>query len=305
MINRLGYACINVTLREHDIKVNRKMTRATFLKRGKEYAGELALKNIEDMATILAWNGSSGIKLYRMSSSMFPWMSNYELSELPQYEDICRVLKLCGDIAKNFDMRLSFHPGAFTILSSPKPAVVEKAIKELDQHSEIMDLMGLSESPFNKINIHIGGAYDDKENTLNRFCYYFGELKPSTQRRLTIENDDRQSLYTVEELMPVHKRIGIPIVFDFHHHDCHPGTLTKNEAFEMALSTWPTGIIPAVHMSSSRKLNEDSTAKTVAHADYIYELIPTGYHLVDVVCETKQKELSVLKYLSEYSLVCG
>jgi UV DNA damage endonuclease len=305
MINRIGYACINVTLRqEENVKVNRKMIRKTWLAKGLPWASELALSNVKGVARILQWNADNNIKLYRMSSTMFSWMSEYELSDLPDYKEICQVLKDCGDFAKQHDMRISFHPGAFTILASPKQPVIEKAIKELDQHSEIMDLMGLSATPFNKINIHIGGAYGDKPGTLARFSESFKRLQPNTQRRLTIENDDRQSLYTVKDLMAVHNAVGIPIVFDFHHYNLHPGDQTLTEAYEMALSTWPDGIVPAVHMSSSRQLNEDSTAKSVAHADYIYEEIPTGEHLVDVVCETKQKELSVLRYLSEYSLVC-
>lgn len=303
MINRLGYACINVTLRESaNVKINRKMIRKTFKEKGIDYASELSLKNIKDLYEILKWNLEHDILLYRMSSSMFPWMSDYELNELPDYIEICKVLKQCGDFAKDNNMRLSYHPGSFTILASPKNEVVTKAIKELNQHSEIMDLMGLSASPFNKINIHIGGAYGEKEETLNRFINNFSRLNPNTQRRLTIENDDRQSLYTVEDLMKVHNSTKIPIVFDYHHYQLHPGELTLKESYLLAYSTWPINIIPTFHMSSSRKLNEDSSAKPVAHADYIYDEIITFNKPVDVVCEAKQKELSVIRYLLENSL---
>lgn len=300
MINKIGYACINMSLKKEGIKINRKMIQKTFKEKGIDYAGELALENANGIIEILKWNSLNGMQVYRMSSAMFPWMSEYEISELPQYPEIKRTLEQIGNFAKENDIRLSFHPGAFTILCSPKEQVIQKAVKELNQHSEIMDLMGLEASPYNKINIHIGGAYGNKEETLERFCNNFKLLNENTQKRLTVENDDRDSLYTVEDLMFVHERTGVPIVFDFHHYDCHPGKLSKLESLDLALSTWPENIIPIVHMSSSKRIYEDASAKVVAHADYLYEEIPSTGKLYDCVCECKAKEQAVLRYVKEY-----
>ena len=303
MIQRLGYACINSTLAAKKITTGRKMIKATFKERGISYASQLALLNVTDLKSIIEWNVKNGIIMYRMSSSMFPWCSEYEFKDLPDYKKIKSVLKQAGDIANNNDMRISFHPGHFTILSSAKSYVTNLAIKDLNQHAEIMDMMGLPKSHHSKINIHIGGAKSGKVETMNRFCAAFKKLKPSVKSRLTIENDDRPSMYTVSDLMYVHRLIGTPIVFDYHHYDCHPGELTKQESFELAMTTWPKGIIPAVHYSSSRRNYEDPTCKVVAHADYIYdEILDYGYD-IDVMCECKAKELGVIKYLKEYQLI--
>jgi len=302
MINRFGYACININLKKKGVKINRKMIAKTFKEKGIEYAGELALLNIQGVAETLVWNVENNILAYRMSSAMFPWMSEYEFKDLPQYNQISALLSSVGEYAKQNNVRLSFHPGAFTILCSPRESVVNKAVKELNQHSEIMDMMGLEASPYNKINIHIGGAYDDKPSTLDNFCENFQRLDPNAKSRLTVENDDRTSLYTVQDLMYVHEKTGIPIVFDFHHYDCHPGELSKNESLNLAMSTWPKGIIPVVHMSSSKRNYEDSTAKVIAHADYIYDEIPTTGIPFDVVVEAKMKEDAVLRYIKEFKV---
>jgi UV DNA damage endonuclease len=300
MIKRLGYACINETLAAKKITTGRKMIKATFKERGLDYASQLALLNVTDLKTIMEWNVANGIKMYRMSSSMFPWCSEYEFKDLPHYNQIKSVLKQTGDIANQNDIRVSFHPGHFTILSSAKSYVTNIAIKDLNQHAEIMDLMGLPKSHHSKINIHIGGAKSGKVETMDRFCTAFKKLKPSTKARLTIENDDRPSMYTVSDLMYVYNKIGTPIVFDYHHHDCHPGELTKQESFELAMTTWPQDIIPAVHYSSSRRNYEDPTCKVVAHADYIYDEIPDYGFDIDVMCESKAKELAILEYIETY-----
>jgi len=300
MVNKFGYACININLKKKGVKINRKMIAKTFKERGIEYAGELALLNIQGVAETLEWNVQNGIYAYRMSSAMFPWMSEYEFKDLPQYNVISALLASIGQYAKDNGVRLSFHPGAFTILCSPRDTVVAKAIKELNQHSEIMDMMGLEASPYNKINIHIGGAYESKQDTLDKFCDNFQLLDPNTKSRLTIENDDRTSIYTVEDLMYVHEKVGIPIVFDFHHYDCHPGELSKEESLRLALSTWPSDVMPAVHMSSSKRNYEDATAKVIAHADYIYDEIPSIGIPFDVIVEAKMKEQAVLRYIKEF-----
>lgn len=300
MIRKIGYACINTELASKKIKVNRKMIKKTFQEKGLEGASQLALLNIIDLKKIMEWNVKNGIQMYRMSSSMFPWSSEYEFQDLPDFKQIKTILKEIGDIANQNDIRVTFHPGHFTILSSAKPHVVRAAVKDLNQHAQIMDMMGLPATHHSKINIHIGGAKTGKIEAMDRFCEGFNQLIPSAKARLTIENDDRQSLFDVEDLLYVHNKIGTPIVFDYHHHDCHPGNLTKQEAFELAITTWPDDIIPAFHFSSSKRKYEDSTAKVVAHADYMYNKIHDYGYNIDIMCECKSKENGVLKYIEKY-----
>lgn len=295
---RLGYACINMSLQQAGgICTNRTMRQKTYNERGLPYCSELALQNAKDLVNIIKWNNEMGIKLFRMSSQIFPWMSYYQLDELPDYEAICDYLYMAGDEASG-KQRLTFHPGHFNVLGSPNPTVVNKTIKELNQHSEIMNIMGLSRSHYNKINIHIGGAYGDKQATLDRWIHNFYKLNFSTQERLTVENDDKASMFSVKELYEgIYKKCGVPIVFDFYHHKFCTGGLTEQEALELALSTWPKDIVPLTHYSESRRKEHlDESIKAQAHSDLIYNKIPTYNNEFDCVVEAKHKELAIVNY---------
>jgi UV DNA damage endonuclease len=158
----------------------------------------------------------------------------------------------------------------------------------------------LEPSHWNKINIHVGGAYGNKQETLKRFAQNFKKLSSSLQRRLTVENDDKKGLFTVSELLSLHEVIDIPIVFDYFHHKLHPGPLNEEEAFLAAYDTW--NVKPVFHYSSSRKDREDPAAKREAHSDWVHEEINTYGKDVDIVLETKMKELSLLKYREKHSL---
>ena len=197
---KLGYACINMTLQAAGgITTNRGMRQKTFNERGLSYVSELALQNVRDLVTIIKWNEEMGIKLFRMSSELFPWMTYYDFEDLPDYDKIKNVLKGIGTLAEKYGHRLTFHPSHFNALGSPNPKVLESTIKELNEHSKIMDLMGLSATVYNKINIHIGGAYGDKQATLKRWIDNYYELDSNAQMRLTVENDDKENMYSVKE----------------------------------------------------------------------------------------------------------
>jgi UV DNA damage endonuclease len=231
-----------------------------------------------------------------MSSDMIPWANTIDLETLPDYKQIAEALKKAGDFAKFYDMRLTMHPGPFTTLSSPNANVVDNGIKDLESHAKVMDLMGLSRTPFNKLNIHMGGTHGDKVACMQRFCDNFGRLSDGVKSRLTLENDDKESLYTVKDLMFIYERIGVPIVFDYHHHKCQKDPMSEEQAVKLAASTWPKGIRPVVHYSESKALHENNTKiKVQAHSDLIDHL-PERYGLdLDVMLECKSKELALLK----------
>ena len=154
-----GYCCINMTLKkESNIYVGRKMIKRTFMEKGIKYASELAVLNIKDMIEIIKWNYKNDITMYRMSSNLFPWMSEYELSELPDYDKVCNLMKGAGKLAKQYGQRLTFHPGPFNVLASPNEKVVIKALKDLRQHGEIMDMLDLPQTPYAAINIYTNGS---------------------------------------------------------------------------------------------------------------------------------------------------
>ena len=298
-----GYACINMTLSAEGVCANRTLRMKTLEEKGYEYLSELIQSNLRALKEILVWNAQSGYRLYRLSSEMFPFMSHpvwgYQIEDLPESQTIITLLKEIGDFAQLTKQRLTFHPGPFNVLASPNPNVVEKTIMELNAHSHILDLMGFIPSVENKINIHVGGAYGDKASALARFCENFNRLEPNTQARLTLENDDKANLYSLQDLYEgVHQVIGIPLVFDYHHHYFNTGGLSEEQALLLALSTWPADIVPVVHYSESRTLEEGLDVRTPAHSDYIIGPVNTYEQNIDVMFECKAKELAVQKYLS-------
>lgn len=307
--NKLGYACINMELSyptkwgnkprgTKPITTNRSMIRRTFDEKGVDYASELTLQNVKDLNTIIGWNVMNGYDFYRMSSDIVPWKTEYEWDDMKDIKEIKQWLHSAGTMAITHGIRLTFHPGPFNVLVSPNESVVENTIKDLTIHGDIMDMMGLSRTPYNKLNIHCNGVYGDKESALDRFCKNFERLPDSVKTRLTVENDDKASMYSVKDLYEgIHKRIGIPIVFDYHHHKFCTGDLTEEEALRLAISTWPDDITPAVHYSESRSREQlDEKIKPQAHSDYVIDYIDTYGHKVDIMVEAKHKELAVKKY---------
>ena len=306
----IGYACINMQLSYpqkyggkekgvEPITTNRSMIKRTFETKGLDYASELTLANCIDLNKIIDWNILNGYNFFRMTSNLVPWKSEYDWDDLKDIDEIKIWLHSAGTKVKTHGIRITSHPGPFNVLTSPHEHVVDNCVVDLTIHGDVFDMMGLSRTPYNKINIHVGGAYGDKPKSMERFCKNFEKLPKCVSDRLTLENDDKQSMYSVKELYNgIHNIIGVPIVFDYHHHRFCDGGLGEQEALELAISTWPEGIKPVVHYSESRsKERLDEKIKPQAHSDYVLEKINTYGHDVDIMIEAKHKELAVDKYL--------
>ena len=293
----LGYACINTALKSGGIFTNRTMRRKTFESKGLDYVSELALQNVKDLETHIHWNNEHGIKLFRLSSQIFPWMEEYEWSDLKDWDEISSRMLDIGKLATESGQRLTMHPGPYHCLASPTPKVVERTIKGLDKHAEQFDMMGFEPSNYNKINIHVGGAYGDKKAALKRFCENFELLGDSTKKRLVIENDDSPNEFSVKDLFDgIYQIIGIPITFDYFHHKFNTGDMTEEEALKMAAITWPEGITQCCHYSESRRKEKlDESIRPQAHSDIIYEKIQTYGLEPDIVIEAKLKEQAIFK----------
>tara|TARA_R110000764_G_scaffold167315_1_gene254473 strand:- start:737 stop:1633 length:897 start_codon:yes stop_codon:yes gene_type:complete len=293
----LGYACINTVLSKNKIMTNRTMRRKTFDAQGIDYVSELVLLNVKDLKTIVQWNNEMGIKLFRLSSQIFPWSDEYSIGDLQDSVEICERMLEVGKIAKDGGQRLTMHPGPYNCLASPTQKVVEKTIRELNFHSEQFNMMGYDPSPYNKINIHVGGAYGDKETTLARFVENFRLLNNDTKKRLVIENDDSPNEYSVKDLHEgIYKSIGIPITFDYFHHKFNTGGLNEEEALKLAATTWPDGIAQCCHYSESRRKEKlDESIRPQAHSDIIYDRINTYGLEPDIVIEAKLKEQAIFK----------
>jgi len=282
------------------VTTNRTMVKRTFNEKGLDYVSELALLNAKDVIRILEWNRLNGISLFRLSSALIPWGDNIDITQLKDYKEIKSELKKAGDYAKFWNMRINSHPGPFNVLVSPSESVVEKTIADLELHGKVFDMMGLSKTPYNNINIHCNGVYGDKKAAMDRFIKNFQRLSKSVQSRLTIENDDKASMYSVKDLMYIYEKIGIPIVFDYHHHQFCTGDLSEEQALKLAATTWPKNIKQEVHYSESKALHENNPKeKPQAHSLYINAL-PNTYGLdLDVMVEAKAKELAILPYLKK------
>jgi UV DNA damage endonuclease len=241
---------------------------------------------------VVDWNLEHGFRLFRVSSDLFPWASEYRIPQLPDFPEIRATLEEIG----SRPIRLTTHPGPFNHLAG-QGKVLDNTIVDLEYQSEVFDLMGLKPSHWNKINIHAGGTYGDKAATLARFAKNFGLLSENLRARLTVENDDRPSLYSVADLVPVYETIGTPIVFDYFHHSLNPAGQTEEEAFMMAFNTWD--VRPVFHYSDSRQDREDPKARREAHADWLYSAANTYGKDVDIVFESKMKELAVMRLRGE------
>lgn len=310
MIN-LGYACINETLKQKKISVNRSMIMKTFLNKGEKYAKELIKKNLNDMKKIIKWNYENKIYLYRMSSDTYPHLTNtklYDCNEsrfcylLDEFED---DFKEIGNMAKKYNQRLTFHPGQFsTHLGSPNNAVVKKCILDLDMHAHVMDLMNLNKDSV--IVIHAGGTYKNKTLTLNRLKNVINKLDDSIKNRLVIENCERN--YCSEDLIPVCEELNVPHIFDTHHYDCYQkiygNQKTPDKLIPKIMKLWnKRGIKPKFHVS-----NQAPDKRIGAHSDYIDEIpkyildIPKNFNQhIDVMLECKKKELALFKVKEKYS----
>ena len=237
-----------------------------------------------------------GIGAFRIMSPLFPRMTHpevgYALAELPASDEIARLLAATGDFAGERGIRLSFHPDQFVVLSSPHPAVVANSIRELSHQAELAQLVGAE-----IINIHAGGVYGDKNQALQRFCRVFAELPEAVAGRLTLENDDVS--YTVADLLPVCRKLGIPLVYDVHHHRCNPDGLSVEEATRLAGETWRrVGRRQYCHLSSPR--DGWGAGSDKPHADYVDPAdLPACWlsRAMTVDVEAKAKEQAVLRLM--------
>lgn len=281
-----GYACINQSLRTNPTPVLTSRT-VRIRNRTPETLLNLSELNLIDLIKILEWNIKNNILFYRISSDVIPYQDISILNSK-------RLDALFSEIEKySKKIRLTFHPGPYNKLASPHDNIVQTTRDELEFHGAFMDRINASMTHYNKINIHMGGAYDDKPQTVKRFIANFNLLSNSVKSRLTLENDDRLSLFNTSELYNmVYQVTGIPIVFDIHHHKLTVGQDYK-DYLKLAVSTWH-GIKPVVHYSES----EPGAKNLIWHSKYITTKKINVYNYdVDVMIEAKEKELALLKYL--------
>ena len=293
----LGYAAMNRTLRDQDQprRCNRDMRKKTWESEGRAYAGELAEQNFVDLKAILQWNLDNDIQFYRCSSTLVPWNSQFDIASLPNFERIRSLARDCGALVESNDMRLTFHPSHWCKLASESEDTVARGVESVTHHGRWLDLMDLPRSPRYAINVHIGAHYGDKAATADRFCDVVTDLPPRARERLTVENDDTESLWSVRELVDsVATQTDVPVTFDYHHHTFTDRGLTHREGFELARDTWGT-VRPITHYSEPARLHGDTEARPQDHAEFIDRVPAWLRRESDVMIESHGKEQSVFR----------
>lgn len=296
-VRNLGYACQNMTLCDVKPVSKRVFTDRTLRMDGFSLrrVNDLALSNVRDLLKVMWWNVENDIHFFRIGSGIFPFMDhpdlNYRVDDLSSADTIRGVLATVGKVARDNDIRLSMHPGPYTCLASPIDSVVAKSVMCVEMHSSIGDALGAGHDF--PINIHVGGVYENKSDTAKRFIDNFSRLSPVAQKRLTLENDDKPSMWTISDLLPIAEATGVPLVIDVHHHSLNHGGMELMDAAQVAFQTWAKDRVPKIHYSEPR----DSKTPQ-AHADYIENQIPElcAVREYDVMIEAKMKERALLRY---------
>jgi len=301
---RIGFACVvlGIDVRAHDA---RRPENGPHLRTSLEYVRQ-----------ILAYCGEQGIRMYRLSSNIAPYFTDPKRPQFGrQLEEAHDDLALTGALARTLDIRLSSHPGQYTVLNSPTPAIRAAAVRELQYHADVLDMMGLP--PPAKMILHVGGVYGDKPPALARFIAAYQELPAAIRARLVIENDDR--LYSVGDALQVHAATGVPVVFDNLHHALNgtPG-LDEHAALAACLATWPADVIPKTHYSDATtemtavkvkgKAPRLQAPRPGAHADFIdpaafaaYVQAAADLRDFDVMFEAKAKDQAVLRIMDYFA----
>lgn len=302
---RLGFACavMGLDVRAHD---TRKWQNNPHL-----------CVSLGNVSQILRYAHGLGIRMYRLSSNIAPYYTDLNRPQFGnQLQEARADLEHVGALARELDIRLSMHPGQYTVLNSPTLITYEAAIRELRYASDVLDIMGMP--PGNKVIIHLGGAYGDKAPALERWMERYPLLPHNMRERLVIENDD--TIFNVADALFVSERVGVPIIFDNLHHRVNPsplpdgqGNMGETEALRRCLQTWPAGQLPKTHYSDQRtgevqvrvkgKGTRMQAAAVGSHADYIDPAEFVAYieragdlHF-DVMFEAKAKELAAVRVM--------
>ena len=302
---QLGLCCLNITMREKKIPIfsSRSIKLKTLQDKGKEFLKDKIIQNLKDTLLLMDWNEENGIKVFRLSSDLFPHKSNINA---PDYDfDFAKDLLIkIGNKSKFLNQRLTFHPGQYNVIGTNNKEIFENTKCDLKYHADVLDLMELDKHSV--MVIHGGGVYKDKETTMKRWCANYKQLPDKIKKRLVLENCEKS--FSIKDCLNIHKETGIPIVFDCHHFNCYK-ILHKDDIFEepeyyipYILDTWKiSGIKPKFHVS------EQGNGKIGHHSDYIEILpeyllsIPKIYGIdIDIMIEAKMKELSIEKLYMKY-----
>lgn len=287
---KIGYPCINLALDCSGSK--------TF--RLKSYSEQRLTETVENnlgcLMRILEFNVKHRIAFFRISSDLIPFAShpintyNWQQHFRDKFEEI-------GDFIKKNEMRISMHPDQFTLINSLKEDIFQRSVRELAYHAELLDLMQLDASA--KIQIHVGGVYQDKKASMQRFAYRFSQIEDSIRTRLVIENDD--TLFNLDDCLQINEETGVPVLLDVFHHRVNSTSATVSQALKLTQKTWSGKKhgVPMVDYSSQRLDGSPRAhSESIDPADFLSFLEETKPVDFDVMLEIKDKEKSAVKAIA-------
>jgi UV DNA damage endonuclease len=276
-------------------------------------SGPHLLVSLERLRAVLEYCDAQDIRMYRMATALAPYASHPDLRGFRRQPYECAAeLAEIGRLSRELGIRLSSHPGQYTVLNSEDERTRRLAVEELEVQAELMDAMGLGREAV--VVLHVGGAAGGIDAALDRFERGFERLSPAARARLVVENDDRS--FGLGDVLRLSERIERPVVWDILHHHCHdPDAIPDREALRLALATWPPGVVPKIHYASPKTAVEERRARVGrrverrvvlpqlrAHADLIdpiafeHFIRDTGHGMhFDVMLEAKAKDLALLR----------
>lgn len=283
---KIGYPCINWTI---SFKSNK-----TF--RLKSYTEERLKTTIKNnlycLETILKYNTIHNILFFRITSNLIPFAS-HPICIFNWQDYFKENFERIGELIQKNELRISMHPDQFIVLNSPDKNVVQRSIKELLYHAQILDLMKLDCTA--KIQLHIGGAYNDKITSIHRFIQRYNTLDKKIKKRLVIENDDR--IYSLKDCLYVNQKTNIPILFDVFHHSILNNGETINDAIKTCNELWngKDGLLMVDYSTKKTGEKRGSHTDKIDIKNFKLFLKKTKPYDFDIMLEIKDKEKSALK----------
>ncbi len=290
----IGYACLLVGVGETNIKS------CTMKNANEDNLLKIIKWNLKSLDKIIDYNIKNKIKFFRISSDMIPFGSS-PVNKIKWWDFFREDLKKIGDKIKESEIRVSMHPGQYTVINSPKEDVVENSFKDLAYHNRFLDSLGLDSK--SKIILHIGGVYGDKESAIERFKNNYKDLSDGIKSRLIIENDDKS--YNIEELLDIGNQLKIPVVYDNLHNQVLTADPSKSDNYwiKRANLTWgESDGIQKIHYSQQNLDKRPGSHSVTIDLNLFKEFVSNLDLDIDIMLEVKDKNLSVIKvnnYLRE------
>lgn len=287
---RIGYACLTLGVRETNFKT------CILKNANEENLLTIIEHNLNTLENIVDYNIGKNIKLFRISSDIIPFGSS-PANTLDWWNIFEVTLSSIGEKIKKTGMRVSMHPGQYTVLNSPNEDVVYRAIKDLEYHNIFLDSLNVNKE--NKIILHIGGVYGDKHLATDRFIRNYKLLDKNIKDRLVIENDDK--CFNIEDVLYISKQLNIPVIFDNLHNSVLPSIKLETDKYwiEQANNTWTKGNGPQkIHYSQQDENKRSGAHSFTIKLDEFMEFIENLDPGLDIMLEVKDKNLSAVKCIN-------